>query len=105
MIPHTIAPDTYRVDICLSVEDDIDDNPYGVINKYISACRCARARYTGPRDNVLAAQYLYDQWLPDSGERYSGQPVIFHFVNVGPDIKASEMITDVYLPLATAEIV
>jgi DNA gyrase inhibitor GyrI len=29
----------------------------------------------------------------------SGQPIVFHYVNVGPDVKEREAITDVYLPL------
>ena len=26
-------------------------------------------------------------------------PIFFHYVNVGPDVREEEMITDVYLPL------
>lgn len=31
--------------------------------------------------------------------RLSGYPIIFHYVNVGPDVKDEEAITDVYMPL------
>ena len=30
----------------------------------------------------------------------SGAPLIFHYVNVGPQVQPHEAITDVYLPLA-----
>jgi len=97
--PRKVSPKEYRVDFCISVENEIAENSYGVINKVIPACRCAKARYVGSRENVLAAEYLYEKWLPQSGEQHSGLPVIFHYVNVGPDIESHEMITDVYLPL------
>jgi AraC family transcriptional regulator len=98
--PRKVTPAKYRVDICITVESDIPPNSYGVINKIIPACRCARARHIGSRENVTAAEYLYEKWLPASGEKLAGMPIIFHYVNVGPHVKDHEMITDVYLPLA-----
>ena len=65
----------------------------------IPGCRCAVARHLGSRARNLAAIYLWEQWLPESGEQASGLPMIFHYVNVGPDVKESDMVTDVYLPL------
>jgi len=97
--PRKVPPEEYRVDICISVDSEIPSNPYGVINKVIPACRCARARHMGSRHNVTAAAYLYEKWLPESSETFAQLPVIFHYVNVGPDVKEHEMITDVYLPL------
>jgi AraC family transcriptional regulator len=61
--------------------------------------RCALARDTGSRLDNKAAQFLYDEWLPRSGEEMSAQPLVFHYVNVGPNVKAEEAVTDVYLPL------
>ena len=98
--PAKVSPEEYRVDICISVEDKIPPNQYGVINKIIPACRCARARHYGSRERVLAAEYLYEKWLPASGEAFANLPVIFHYVNVGPQVTEKDMITDVYLPLA-----
>lgn len=98
--PRRVEPSEYRVDLCVSVDDEVQPNRYGVINKLIAACRCARARHLGSRERVTAAEYLYERWLPASGERFANRPLIFHYVNVGPDVKAHEMITVVYLPLA-----
>lgn len=89
----------YRVDFCLSVDQDIPPNEYGIVSRTIPALRCARARDVGSRNNNQAALFLYQDWLPRSGEALSSFPVIFHYVNVGPDVKAAEAITDVYLPL------
>lgn len=97
--PANTPPEEYRVDLCISVEREIPPNPQGVINKVIPAGRCAVARHVGSRNNVTTAAYLYEKWLPASGEKLRGFPIFFHYVNVGPNVQEHEMITDVYLPL------
>ena len=97
--PANTFPEDYRIDICVSVENDVPENPQGVVNKIIPACRCAVARYKGSREHVAAAEYLVYDWLPQSGEELGDFPIFFHYVNVGPDVRENEMITDVYLPL------
>lgn len=98
--PRTTPAGDHRVDFCISVGHDVPANPQGVINKVIPGGRCAVARHLGSRDHNAAAGYLHDVWLPQSGEVHNGLPIIFHYVNVGPQVKEEEMITDVYLPLA-----
>ncbi len=97
--PSTTHPENYRVDFCVSFDGEVSDNRYGVINKVIPAGRCAVARHIGSRESVTAVLYLYNKWLPESGEKLRDFPVFFHYVNVGPDIAEEEMITDVYLPI------
>ena len=97
--PRTTPPSDYRVDLCVSVDEPVAENPQGVINKVIPKCHCAVARNLGSRENVSAAAYLYEVWLPQSGEAPGDFPVFFHYVNVGPDVRDEDMITDVYLPL------
>jgi AraC family transcriptional regulator len=87
------------VDFCLSIEEDVAPNPYGIYRKTIPQLRCAWARDIGSRYNNQAAIYLYEKWLPDSGESPTGAPLIFHYVNVGPHVTEAEAITDVYLPI------
>jgi AraC family transcriptional regulator len=94
-----VAPANHRVDFCLSHDGDIEPNEYGIFESIIPAQKCALARDVGSRLDNKAAQYLYDQWLPRSGEEMATQPLIFHYVNVGPNVKEEEAITDVYLPL------
>jgi AraC family transcriptional regulator len=43
--------------------------------------------------------HLYEDWLPGSGESLRDFPIFFHYVNVGPNVREEDMITDVYLPL------
>jgi AraC family transcriptional regulator len=97
--PRTIAPGEYRVDFCLSCDAPVAPNDHGIVGSVIPAMRCARARDIGSRLDNQAARYLYDVWLPQSGEQLSGQPLVFHYVNVGPGVQPHEAITDVYLPL------
>jgi len=97
--PRTILADEHHVDFCLSVEEDVGPNPYSIINKLIPRNRCARARDVGSPLNNKAAVYLYEKWLPQSGEFLGDFPIFFHYVNVGPNVREDEMITDVYLPL------
>ncbi|MGB4247617.1 MAG: AraC family transcriptional regulator [Pseudohongiellaceae bacterium] len=97
--PATTLPQDYRLDIAVSIDKPVAANPQGVVNKIIPAGRCARVRHLGSRHDVTAATWLYREWLPDSGEQLRDYPIFFHYVNVGPDVKPEDMITDVYLPL------
>lgn len=97
--PRTTPASEYRVDFCLSFEGEVAPNSYGIVSKIIPASRCACARDVGSRSDNKAARYLYEEWLPRSGELPGDFPVFFHYVNVGPDVRPEAMITDVYLPL------
>jgi AraC family transcriptional regulator len=97
--PRRTPPADHHVDFCLSIDSDVEPNPFGVIDKVIPSNRCALARDIGSRYNNQAASYLYHDWLPRSGEQVGRFPIFFHYVNVGPDVREADMITDVYLPL------
>jgi AraC family transcriptional regulator len=97
--PRNTPPSKHRVDFCLSFEEEVGQNPYGIIAKIIPSFRCAHARDIGSRSNNKAAVYLYETWLPQSGESSADFPIFFHYVNVGPNVREEDMITDVYLPL------
>jgi len=97
--PASTLPEDYHQDIAVSVEVPIAENPQGVVNKVIPAGRCAMLRHFGSREHIPAGDYLYREWLPQSGEELRDFPFFFHYVNVGPDLKDSEMITDLYLPI------
>ena len=89
-----------RVDFCLSIDKAVAPNEFGIVEAFIPAQRCARARDIGSRESNQVAPFLAREWLPASGEQASGAPLIFHYVNVGPQVQPAEAITDVYLPLA-----
>jgi len=97
--PRTTPRAEYHVDLCISVKHEVLLNPQGVINKVIPAGKCAVVRHLGSRENVSAATYLYTDWLPNSGETLREFPIFFHYVNVGPQVREQDMVTDVYLPI------
>ena len=72
--PFNTQPADHRVDFCLSVEEDVAPNPLGIKTKVIPALRCAYARDLGSRANNQAAAFLYDIWLPQSGETLADSP-------------------------------
>ena len=88
------------MDFCLSIDGPVEPNDVGIIETVIPAMTCAFARDIGSRKDNQAAGYLIQEWLPGSGMTPSGYPLIFHYVNVGPNVKDHEAVTDVYLPLA-----
>jgi AraC family transcriptional regulator len=94
-----VPPSEHRVDFCLSYDGPVEENAFGIFEAVIPAARCALARDIGSRTDNQAARYLVEEWLPASGETMGG-PMIFHYVNVGPQVAAHEAITDVYLPLS-----
>ena len=96
---YTVAPSDHRVDFCVSYDSPVQPNSQGIVSKVIPANRCALARHLGSRSHNSAAVFLYREWLPLSGELLGSYPVIYHYVNVGPQVQEHEMITDVYLPL------
>jgi AraC family transcriptional regulator len=98
--PRTTSPEAYRVDFCVNYEGDIEPNPQGVVRKIIPAGRCAVVRHLGSREHVSAAEWLMSEWLPRSGHTVRDFPMFFHYVNMGPQLREDEMITDVYLPIA-----
>jgi AraC family transcriptional regulator len=97
--PRTTPPSDHHVDFCLSVEHEVGPNPFLIVNKVIPRNRCALARDIGSRYDNKAAAYLWEKWLPQSDEKPGDFPIFFHYVNVGPNVREEEMITDVYLPL------
>lgn len=97
--PRTVDPARHRVDFCLAFAGTVEPNAHGIVAMTIPAMRCALARDIGSRHDNRAAQYLHEEWLPASGEQLAGQPIVFHYVNVGPGVQDHEAITDVYLPL------
>ena len=97
--PWTTPPAEHRVDFCVAFAGPVAPNDEGVVAKTIPGGRCAMVRHHGSRENVGAAAYLYEEWLPASGEAAGDFPIFFHYVNVGPHVREEDMITDVYLPL------
>lgn len=64
--------------------------------------RCAVLRHQGPYATMHAAyQWLYGTWLVESGEMPADQPVFEEYLNSPRQVAPSELLTDIFLPLAS----
>jgi AraC family transcriptional regulator len=98
--PKVTAPEDFRFDICGEVKAAVSDNTFGIVNKTLSAGRCAVIRHHGSHNGLdVKIHYLYGQWLPESGEELRDDPCFFHYMNFFPEVAEHELITDIYLPL------
>lgn len=62
---------------------------------------CAVLRHRGPYATMRAAyQWLYGRWLVQSGHEAADQPVFEEYLNNPRDTAPSDLLTDIYLPLA-----
>jgi AraC family transcriptional regulator len=98
--PNITAPENYRFDVCCSIDNLVEKNSYGIVNKVIPAGKCAVVRHIGSDDSIsLAVNYLYSEWLNNSSFEVRDFPVFFERVSFFPEVLENEMITDVYLPI------
>ena len=98
--PNITAPENYRFDLCCSIDEEIEKNSHGVVNKVIPTGKCAVVRHIGSDDTIgLAVQYLYSEWLNNSDFEIRDFPIFFERVSFFPEVSENEMITDVYLPI------
>jgi AraC family transcriptional regulator len=98
--PETTPPAEYRIDLCAATERQLPVNSAGVVKKSIPAGRCARLRHIGPDPLDDSIRYLYQDWLPGSGETPRDFPLFAQRVAFPPEVPEHESIVDVFLPLA-----
>jgi len=99
--PKVVKSDDFRFDLCASVQKDVPDNRFGIVNSMIPGGKCARLRHVGPYDGMSQkVHYLYGEWLPGSGEELKDFPCFFHYIKSFPDVSEHELVTDIYLPLS-----
>jgi AraC family transcriptional regulator len=102
--PAETEPEAFRMDLCVSTEREVTDNPYGIVVKTIPGGRCAVLTHVGSDDNLAdTAQFLYAEWLPQSGEEPRDFPLYFRRVKFFPDVPEHEAVTEVFLPLCARD--
>lgn len=71
----------------------------------ISAGPYAVLRHKGPYADMRAAyQWLYGEWLPQSGKEAANAPVFEEYLNSPRDTAPAELLTEIYLPLNTVAV-
>lgn len=96
----TTPDEEYQFDLAAEYHQPVDSNPQGVIAGKIPAGLCARICHQGS-DVGLAARvnYLYREWLLESGYESGDFPLFFERISFYPDVPETERITHIYLPL------
>ncbi len=57
-------------------------------------------RHIGPYSNMRSAyQWLYGEWLANSGREVADQPAFEEYLNNPREVPPAELITDIYMPL------
>jgi len=73
----------------------------GMAKAIIPAGRYARLLVRGPHDDLEhPANWLYEEWLPASGEELRDFPLLCERSRIGPQYEPHEMLTELLLPLA-----
>ena len=95
------VPADYSVDLCVDTDQPIEPNDERLAASEIPGGRCAVLRYPGNTNNLEpAANYLYRDWLPASGEEARDFPIYCRRrLSVIPDLSASEIVVELFLPL------
>lgn len=97
--PADVAPEDFRMDLCVSTDAAVAPNDAGVEAAVIPGGRCATLRAVGARFDA-AALFLYRDWLPTSGEEPRDFPFYCERKLFFPDMPEHEAVNDLYLPLA-----
>ncbi len=94
-------PADYSMDLCISTDRPIDPEDPQMKPGVIPGGRCAVLRYPGNTHNLEpAANYLYRDWLPVSGEEARDFPIYCErrLARI-PEMSAHEIIVELFLPL------
>lgn len=99
--PGDTPPGRFRLDLCAATEASVVANDQGVVPLALPAGRCAVLRHVGPDDTLGGSvRYLYDRWLPQSGETPRDFPLFVQRLSFLPDVPERELTSDIFLPLA-----
>lgn len=99
-IVNVCEPDEFYCEICISINNRVEHNSYGVTEKIIPGGRCALIRHIGSDESMShTISYLYTHWLQNSDEILRDSPLFIKRVSLMPDVPEAEIVSDIYLPL------
>jgi AraC family transcriptional regulator len=89
---------------CAGLELPEDSSPQPPLQVFtVGGDWCAVLRHQGPYATMRAAyQWLYGQWLVQSGYAVADSPVFEEYLNNPRDTAPEQLLSDIYLPLASA---
>lgn len=98
--PTQTAPDEFIFDICTPFNGDLAENEQGVFLQTISGGTYAQCLHIGS-DKLLEQSFnwLYGQWLPQSGKSLRDRPTIIQRLKMFPDVPEHQSELMIYLPI------
>ncbi len=98
--PLSVPETELRSRACVAISGEVATE-LPVICAEIPGGRHAVLRFRGPYAAMRAAyQWLYGEWLSQSGEEPADAPVFEEYLNSPRDTAPNDLLTDIYLPLA-----
>ncbi len=98
--PDHVPAAEFRLDVGVAVDQPESYVAAGIIAKTIPAGRCAVLRHTGPDSQLEhSIGYLFNTWLPASGEELRDFPVFLQRLRFYPDVSEQQAEVDIFLPL------
>jgi AraC family transcriptional regulator len=99
--PDSVAEDQLQSAACVALPNmssiELDQS---LEKKTITAGEYAVFRHKGPYAEMRSVyQWLYGQWLPNSGRDVADQPVFEEYLNNPREVAPADLLTDIYLPL------
>ncbi len=98
--PSVSAADTIRYDACVDLDVDIS-GAEDLHKTTIAGGRYAVFLHKGSYENFAATYgYIFNEWLPDSGEKLRDEPCFDIYLNRDPRrTKPENLRTEIYVPL------
>ncbi len=97
--PTTVAPKDLNSHAGVIVDSDFD-MPENLQDVPVPDGRMAVMHYKGPYAGLNAAyEYMYGEWLPNSGEEFRDAPSFEVYLNDPMQVSPDELLTDICVPL------
>jgi AraC family transcriptional regulator len=97
--PETVAEGDLRSFACVTANAPSQVEPL-LEAPTIDEGECAVLRHQGPYADMRSAyQWLYGDWLRQSGREVRDQPVFEIYLNNPRDVQPTELLTEIWLPL------
>ena len=98
--PDAIAESELQSAACIALpnlqEIELDKS---IEKKSVAGGEYAVLRHKGPYSNMRSAyQWLYGEWLANSGREVADQPAFEEYLNNPREVSPAELLTDIYMP-------
>ncbi len=97
--PAAVVEEQLKSRACVIVDEYIAfEAP--LVHTEIAGGLYAVLKHKGPYANMKAAyQWLYGEWLVQSGKQVANEPIFEEYLNSPRDTAPTELLTQIYLPL------